>query len=296
MPPMRLKDKTAIVTGAGRGIGSACAKLFAAEGAAVVIAEIDEATGAEAARSIEAAGGRALLVRTDVGDAADARALVARTVEAFGGVDVLVNNAGMSIRRSVEHSYERMRDIQRLVQLNYYGAVRLILGLLPGMRERRDGHVVNVSSIGVQTRQPRFSAYVASKAALDAFSRSVANEVVDDGVVFTTLYMPLVRTPMIAPTTHFRYYPTHAPSEAAALVVRAIATRPTRLSSTLGRVGELTHALVPSVGQTLMNAEYHLFPDSARARGEEHDEPVPDLVPEPRDFAYLLRAVRWGRR
>ena len=97
-----------------------------------------------------------------------------------GHVDILVNNAGRSIRRSVALSYDRFHDYERTIQLNYFGALRLILALLPTMRARKSGHIINISSIGTQTNPPRFSAYVASKAALDAFSRVIASEVIDD--------------------------------------------------------------------------------------------------------------------
>ena len=124
-------------------------------------------------------------------------------------IDMLVNNAGRSIRRSIALSHDRFHDFERTMQLNYFGAIRLIMGLLPHMRERRSGHIVNVSSIGVQTNPPRFSAYVASKAALDAWTRVVSSELVGDGITFTTIHMPLVRTPMIAPTKMYDSFPTH---------------------------------------------------------------------------------------
>jgi len=144
------------------------------------------------------------------------------------GIDYLVNNAGRSIRRSVHLSYDRMHDFERTMTLNYFAAVRMILALVPHMKERRFGHVVNVSSIGVQTAPPRFSAYVASKAALDAFSRVAASETFGDGVTFTTIHMPLVRTPMIRPTRIYDAFPTLSPEDAAQLVVRALVDRPKR--------------------------------------------------------------------
>ena len=148
--------------------------------------------------------------------------LVAEVLAEHGRVDVLVNNAGRSIRRSIANSYDRFHDFQRTMQLNYFGALKLIMGFLPGMRKRKSGHIINISSIGAQTNTPRFSAYVASKSALDAFSRSIASEIVDDKVFITTVYMPLVRTPMIAPTGIYDAFPTASPDEAADMIVQAM--------------------------------------------------------------------------
>ena len=158
----------------------------------------------------------------NLSDLEDCDRLVAEILAEHGRVDVLVNNAGRSIRRSIGNSYDRFHDFQRTMQLNYFGALKLILGFLPGMRERKTGHIINVSSIGAQTNTPRFSAYVASKSALDAFSRSIASEIVDDGVNITTVYMPLVRTPMIAPTGIYDAFPTASPDEAADMITRAM--------------------------------------------------------------------------
>ena len=143
----------------------------------------------------------------DISDMESIDRLLERVLADHRNVDMLVNNAGRSIRRSIALSYDRFHDFERTMQLNYFGAVKLIIGLLPHMRERGSGHIVNVSSIGVQTNPPRFSAYVASKAALDAFTRVVASEVIGDGVTFTTIHMPLVRTPMIAPDEDVRRLP-----------------------------------------------------------------------------------------
>ena len=161
----------------------------------------------EVAKQVEDAGGTAHVHPADLSDLDEVDRLAAEVLEQHGGVDVLVNNAGRSIRRSVKASYDRFHDYERTMQLNYFGALKLILAFLPGMRERRSGHIVNVSSIGVQTNTPRFSAYVASKSALDAFSRCVAPEVIGDNVNFTTVFMPLVRTPMIAPDRHLQGLP-----------------------------------------------------------------------------------------
>ncbi len=185
-----------------------------------------------------------------------------------GGVDILVNNAGRSIRRGIETSYDRFHDFERTMQVNYFGALRLTLGILPRMTEKRAGHVINISSIGVLTNAPRFSAYVASKAALDAWTRCAASEFVDRGVEFTTINMPLVKTPMIAPTKLYDHVPTLTPEDAADMIVDAIVHRPVRIASRLGIFGQVLHAAAPRVAQIIMNTTYRMFPDSTAAKGK----------------------------
>ena len=157
------------------------------------------------------------------------------------------------------------------MQVNYFGALRLTLGLLPGMAQRRSGHVINVSSIGVLTNAPRFSAYVASKAALEAFSRCAASEFLDRGVHFTTINMPLVRTDMIAPTKLYEHAPTLTPEEAAELVVEAIVKRPSRIATPLGRIRPDRPRVQPRVAQIVMNTAFRMFPDSAAATGAKQE-------------------------
>ena len=155
------------------------------------------------------------------------------------------------------------------MQLNYFGAIRLMMGLLPHMRERGSGHIVNVSSIGVQTNPPRFSAYVASKAALDAWTRVVSSEVVGDGITFTTIHMPLVRTPMIAPTKMYDSFPTITPDEAGDLVCEALRAKPKQINTRLGTFGEVAYALAPKAVDQVLHMAYKVFPDSAAAQGAE---------------------------
>jgi short-subunit dehydrogenase len=223
-------------------------------------------------------------------------------LDEHGRVDILVNNAGRSIRRSVELSYERFHDFERTMQLNYFGALRLILSLLPTMRKRTEGrkggHIINVSSIGVQTHTPRFSAYVASKAALDAWSRCVASEVIDDGVHITTIYMPLVRTPMIAPTKMYDAFPTITPDEAAEMITRAMITKPKKVATRLGNFGELLYNIAPKASDAILNTAYKLFPDSKAAKGKPEGDGKPaekeeELSTEGVAFAYLMRGVHW---
>jgi short-subunit dehydrogenase len=288
----RFEGRIALVTGASSGIGLETAKQLAAKGCTVILVALyaDELDPVRA--EIAATGAQVHAYEANLADLSDADRVIAEILADHGHVDILVNNAGRSIRRSIEYAYDRMHDLQRTVQLNYFGAARMILGVLPGMRERRYGHIINISSIGVQTNQPRFSAYVASKAALDAFSRSLSTEVVDDGVAFTTIYMPLVRTPMIAPTRHYRYFPTLSPEDAAGMVLEAVAKRPNRIASRLGSLGEITYALAPKTAETILNLMYHLEPDTPRARGEDYEERVPDLSVERHSLRYLFGSIR----
>jgi short-subunit dehydrogenase len=289
-----VKGKVVLVTGASSGIGRATAlKLGHAGGEVLLVARRADKLD-EVARQIERAGGTAHVHPCDLSDETDIDRMVDEVLASHGRVDVLINNAGRSIRRSIERSYDRMHDFRRTMELNYFGPVKLILRLLQGMRERGSGQVVNVSTLGVQTNTPRFAAYVASKSALDAFSRCVASEVVDDGVHFSTVYMPLVRTPMSAPTGHYKHFPAKTPDEAADMIANAITGRQKRVSTQFGRFSEVTYATVPMFQDAIVNAGYRLFPDSDPARvagqGAEGDE---ELTPEQRAFERATRGVHW---
>ena len=262
----RVGGRVVVVTGGSAGIGKATALKLAAAGATVVIVARD-AEKLEAARAEAATQGLTLeTVSADISDAEHCAKLVATLDERFGGVDILINNAGRSIRRAIESSYDRFHDFERTMQVNYFGSLRLTLGLLPKMSEKRSGHVINISSIGVLTNAPRFSAYVASKAALDAWTRCAASEYLDRGVEFTTINMPLVRTEMIAPTKFYKNMPALSPDEAADLVVEAIVHRPVRVATQLGIFGQVMHALFPRVAQIINNSSFRMFPDSDAAR------------------------------
>jgi NAD(P)-dependent dehydrogenase (short-subunit alcohol dehydrogenase family) len=206
-----LQDRVVVVTGASSGIGRATAALVGRHGARVVLVSRTKEKLDELKAEIEAGGGTAHVYPTDLSDVDACDEMINMVLAEHGGVDVLINNAGRSIRRSVAASYDRFHDFQRTMQLNYFGAVKLILAVLPGMRERKRGHIINISSIGTQAYPPRFSAYVASKSALAAFARCLGPEVVDDGVAVTNIHMPLVRTPMIAPTGMYKNFPTSSP-------------------------------------------------------------------------------------
>jgi NAD(P)-dependent dehydrogenase (short-subunit alcohol dehydrogenase family) len=228
----------------------------------------------------------------DISDLKACDALVARVLAEQGACDFLVNNAGRSIRRGIINSIDRFHDFERTMQLNYFGAVRLILGFLPKMIEQKRGHIINISSIGVLSNAPRFSAYVASKSALDSFSACAASEFLDKGINFTTINMPLVRTPMIAPTKMYENIPTLSPEEAAGLIVEAIVHKPVRIATRLGVFGAVCHAVAPKLTQVLLNTAFNMFPDSAAAQGKKEGEPQP-LTAEQMAFAQLTQGIHW---
>jgi NAD(P)-dependent dehydrogenase (short-subunit alcohol dehydrogenase family) len=284
--------RTVLITGASSGIGHAAAvKIARAGGIPLLVARSADKLEA-VRREIEAFGGAAHVYTADLSDADSIDALADRVLAEHGHVDVLVNNAGRSIRRSVALSYDRFHDFERTIQLNYLGAVKLILKLLPEMRARRSGHVVNISTIGVQTNPPRFAAYVASKAALDAFTRVVASETIADRVTFTTIHMPLVRTPMIAPTKIYDAFPAISPDEAADLICDSIRSRPKVINTRLGTVGEVAYALAPKAVDQVLHLAYRVFPDSAAARGE-LDGGAERATSEQIALAHLTRGVHW---
>ncbi len=287
----RVKDKVVVVTGSSSGIGKATALKLAEAGAKVILVARGEEKLVETKAEIDRLGGKAWIYTADIADLASCDALVARVLKEHGGCDYLVNNAGRSIRRGVINSFDRFHDFERTMQLNYFGALRLIMGFLPKMIERKRGHIINISSIGVLTNAPRFSAYVASKSALDSFSACAASEFLDKGVHFTTINMPLVRTPMIAPTKIYESVPTLSPEEAADLVVDAIVHRSVRIASRLGIFGAVCHAAAPKLTQVLLNTAFNMFPDSSAALGKK-GEPQP-LSPEQMAFAQITQGIHW---
>ena len=288
----RIKGRVAVVTGASSGIGRATALKLAEAGAKVVLVARGEEKLVETKKEIDAMGGSAVMYTADVSDLAACDALVQRVLKEQGGCDYLINNAGRSIRRGIVNSFDRFHDFERTMQLNYFGAIRLIMGFLPRMIEQKRGHIINISSIGVLSNAPRFSAYVASKSALDSFSACVASELVDKNIDFTTINMPLVRTPMIAPTRMYDSIPTLSPEEAAGLVVDAIVRKPVRIATRLGVFGAVCHAVAPKVTQVLLNTAYNMFPDSAAAQGTKEGEPQ-QLSPEQIAFAQLTQGIHW---
>jgi NAD(P)-dependent dehydrogenase (short-subunit alcohol dehydrogenase family) len=293
-----VRGRTVMVTGASSGIGrSAALKVGEAGGKVLLVARSPEKLELTM-EEIEVAGGEAHIHRCDLSDMDDIDRMADEVLEQHGHVDVLVNNAGRSIRRSIALSYDRFHDFERTMQLNYFGAVKLILRLLPVMRQRRTGQIINVSSIGAQTNTPRFSAYVASKSALDGFSRCIASEIIDDGVHITTIYMPLVRTPMINPTRMYDRFPTLTPEQAGDLICEAIVHRPKRIATPLGNLGQILYAINPKSIDYILNSAYKLFPDSRAARGEERPSAPADAKGEQASneqvaFASLMRGIHW---
>jgi NAD(P)-dependent dehydrogenase (short-subunit alcohol dehydrogenase family) len=286
-----VNGKTVLITGASSGIGRAAAIKIARAGGIPLLVARSEDKLQEAKLEIEDLGGTAYTYTADISDPDSIEDLCDRVLADHPAVDILVNNAGKSIRRSIELSYDRFHDFERTIKINYLGTIKLTMGLLPGMRQRKSGHVVNVSSIGVQTNPPRFSAYVASKSALDGWTRVVGSETVSDNVHFTTIHMPLVRTPMIAPTKIYDSFPTISPDEAADLICEAIRSKPKHIGTRLGTFGEVAYALAPKAVDQILSTAYKVFPDSAAARGKE--DPTEAASTEQVALAHLMRGVHW---
>ncbi len=285
----RVAGRVVVVTGGSSGIGKATAARLAEAGAITVIVARDPAKLAETRAELAANGLTVHTYTADIADAEQCAAFAKSLLDDHGGADILINNAGRSIRRGIEASFDRMHDYERTMSVNYFGAVRLSLALLPGMSAKGRGHIINISSIGVLTSAPRFSAYVASKAALEAWTRCAAAEFLDRGLHFTIVNLPLVKTPMIAPTKLYEHVPTLTPEEAAGLIIEAIVKRPVRVATRLGIFGQVMNAALPRVAQIINNTLYRMFPDSAAAKGQagEEDAPTSDQLA----FTQLMRGI-----
>jgi NAD(P)-dependent dehydrogenase (short-subunit alcohol dehydrogenase family) len=288
----KVEGKVVVVTGGTSGIGEATALKMAEAGAKVVIVARDPEKAKETLAKIKAAGGTAKFYSCDLSSLDDCDKLVAAVLKDFGTCHYLVNNAGRSIRRGIANSFDRFHDFERTMSLNYFGSLRLIMGFLPAMMKQDSGHIINISSIGVLTQAPRFSAYVASKAALDAFSGCAA--FVDNHIHFTTINMPLVRTPMIAPTKMYNSVPTLSPEQAADLVVEAIVYKPVRIATRLGIAGAVLHAVSPKLTQIILNAAFRMFPDSTAAQTKKGEAPKEvEMTPEAVAFAQITQGIHW---
>ena len=290
----KVKNKVVVITGGSSGIGLSTAQRVAEAGATTIIVARGEEELFKARDEMKARGGKVFAYTADLADMAGCDKLVETVLKEHGHVDILVNNAGRSIRRSIEASYDRFHDFERTMQLNYFGCIRLIMGFMPIMTQRRRGHIINISSIGVLANSPRFSAYVASKAALDAFSRCAQGELSGKGISFTTINMPLVKTPMIAPTKMYDSVPTLSPDEAADMVVKGIIEKPSRIATRLGIFSALVNAVAPKAYEVVMNTAFELFPDSAAAKGDKaalkgEAQPSNEQIA----FAALMRGVHW---
>ena len=263
-----LAGRHVIITGASSGIGRASAVAVAARGATVFALARNGEALQELVDEITADGGHAFAVSCDVTDTESVDTTIAEILGRFGHVDYLVNNAGRSIRRSVSASTDRLHDYERVMAVNYFGAVRMVLALLPHWRARRFGHVVNVSSAGVQARNPKYSSYLPTKAALDAFTDVVASETLSDNITFTTIHMPLVKTPMIAPSGRLNPVPPISAEHAAAMVVRALVEKPVRIDTPLGTLADAGQYFTPKLARRVLHQLYLGYPDSPAARGE----------------------------
>jgi NAD(P)-dependent dehydrogenase (short-subunit alcohol dehydrogenase family) len=286
-----VNGRTVVITGASSGIGKEAARKIAKAGGIPILVARSMDKLEETKAEIERDGGTAYVYSADLSSMDAIDDLVSRMLADHASIDMLINNAGRSIRRSIALSHDRFHDFERTIQLNYLGTIKLTMGLLPHMRERGFGHVVNVSSIGVQTNPPRFSAYVASKSALDAWTRVASSEVIGDNVTFTTIHMPLVRTPMIAPTKIYDSFPTISPDEAADIICEAIRAKPKQINTRLGTFGEVLYALAPKAVDQILHMAYKVFPDSAAAKGEK--DPNEKASVEQIAMANIMRGVHW---
>jgi NAD(P)-dependent dehydrogenase (short-subunit alcohol dehydrogenase family) len=294
-PDGPLVGRHVVITGASSGIGRASAVAVAQRGATVFALARNADALDELVDEIRAAGGQAHAFTCDVTDSASVEHTVKDILGRFGHVDYLVNNAGRSIRRSVSASTDRLHDYERVMAVNYFGAVRMVLALLPHWRERRFGHVVNVSSAGVQANSPKYSAYLPSKAALDAFAEVVGTETLSDHITFTNIHMPLVSTPMIAPSRRLNPMPPITAEHAAAMVVRGLVEKPARIDTPVGTLADLGTYFTPRLSRRVLHQIYLGYPDSAAARGEETEPTTPPPARHPRRAVRATRTARVPR-
>ncbi|MDT5275904.1 MAG: hypothetical protein QOG95_2836 [Mycobacterium sp.] len=281
-PDGPLVGRHVIITGASSGIGRASAIAVAERGATVFALARNGDALDDLVTEIRSNGGQAYAFTCDVTDSGSVEHTVKDILGRFDHVDYLVNNAGRSIRRSVVNSTDRLHDYERVMAVNYFGAVRMVLALLPHWRERRFGHVVNVSSAGVQARSPKYSSYLPTKAALDAFSEVVASETLSDHITFTNIHMPLVATPMIAPSRRLNPVPPITAEHAAAMVVRGLVDKPARIDTPVGTLAEAGNYFTPKLSRRILHQLYLGYPDSAAARGEAPSETVVGQPPSRR--------------
>ena len=284
--------KVVMITGASSGIGRAAALRLAEAGAHVLLVARSQDKLEEVAAEIADLGGTASVYAGDLSNVDDCERVTQQALEDHGLVDILVNNAGRSIRRSIELSFDRFHDYQRTMQLNYFGAVKMILGLSPSMLEARKGHIINISSIVALSPTARFSAYAASKSALDAFTHSAAIEFSDRNVRFTSINYPLVRTPMVKATTVYDSLPLLTIDEAVDMLVEAIIKKPKRVATNAGVFMQVMNAIAPRLTEVVSNIGFQLFSDSAAARGDKKPEKV-EASKEQVALAALMKGVHF---
>lgn len=248
--------RTVLITGASSGIGRAAALRLGAAGATVGLVARREEELREVAAEVESHGGKASVYPCDLNDFAELDAMAARVLADHGGVDILVNNAGRSIRRRLDESYDRFHDYERTMRLNYFAPTRLMLAVLPGMRERRYGQVVSVLSAANLFGGAGYSAYVTSKAALDSLTSNLQGETLTENVRFTSIYMPLVRTPMIAPNPLYKNAAALTPEQGAQAICDAIIDRPRRIGPLRGRIAALVDTVLPDRSDIMRNSRF----------------------------------------
>jgi short-subunit dehydrogenase len=248
--------RVVLITGASRGIGAASARRLATVGAVVLLVARSTADLERVRTDVHGSGGEAHAYSADLADRMQVATLLTRLREDHDHVDVVISNAGKSIRRSMAESYNRFHDVTRTIDLNYLGPVQLLLGLLPAMRARRTGHLVNVSSVSADIPAPFWATYTGSKMAFEAWLRCVAPELRADGVATTSIHFPLVHTEMSAPISFYRYLPGMTADEAADAVCRAIAYRPRLMSPWWSRAAGAVSAAAQPAADALMTAYY----------------------------------------
>ena len=285
----KLRGQVVLITGASSGIGFATARKLGAAGARVCLVARSVEKLEHAKNVIEAHGGAAWVYPCDLNDLDAIEKMAKRVLDDHGHVDVLINNAGRSIRRAIIESLDRFHDLQRTMQLNYFGCAKLIHALLPSMVARKRGHIINISSGGILANAPRFSAYIASKAALDTYTRVLGIELRSHNIETSTMYMPLVRTPMISPTKLYDYLPAWTPDEAADLILDTIVKRPRRVKVGAPAIAEVLYALQPELMEALASRAYQMFPSSAAARGERQPKPSGGAIA----LATMVRGTQW---
>jgi NAD(P)-dependent dehydrogenase (short-subunit alcohol dehydrogenase family) len=255
-----IAGKTVLVTGASFGVGEATARKVAAAGATVLVVARSADRLQELSASINAGGGKAVAYPTDLTDEAAVSALTKKIGEEHGALDIVVSNAGKSLRRSLHDQYDRAHDFQRTIGINYLGPIQLLLGVLPAMREQGRGHIVNVSSVAVRVPPgPQWGVYQASKGAFDRWLRSVAPELHADGVDVTSVYFALVRTRMIEPTPILGKLPGLDPDEAADVIAKAIIQRPRTIAPPWVAPVELASVLLAGPADRAARIWYRRF-------------------------------------